>query len=175
LIGSTGLATGPQRTSQTFVTALSAPVTVTSPPAVAPAALPSVSPALVTAGRGGSNADQPGAPELLPPPTESAAPGDRAAPPQTDGLADPTSDPAPAVLPGAGQETEQATDACFADDRWLRAASLKGAPTVINESRQDEGPRIDSAGLVLSLALGGTWAIATQQRKRLPRRPWEGR
>jgi hypothetical protein len=120
------------------VPALFVPTPVTladSPPDAAPDSAPA------------TNAGQPVAPELLPPPTESATTGESATPAQPD-----TPKQVPPGQPAPPMET---------------------APTAVGAT-DNETSGVESAGLALAVALGGSWGIAMREtgsrRRRLPLR-----
>ncbi len=69
---------------------------------------------------------QSSAPELLPPPNESDAPGAKALPPAQPDPA-PLGDDLPAGLQGSAIDWRKAADACFAQQRWQPAPALDGA------------------------------------------------
>jgi hypothetical protein len=102
--------------------------------------------------------------ELLPPPTEVAPPVGGVTPGDLDA---PQADQPPTNMPGAFLDTGRAHDAAFVDGRWEPAAPLEGA----RGAAADGGTNLDSAGLALSLALGGTWAIAMRDAAARRRRP----
>jgi hypothetical protein len=106
------------------------------------------------------SADQPGTPELLPPPTEVPA-----APAGAPANAEPAPSPSD-MLPGAALDVGRANDDHFADGRWEPTATFDAphaAPT-------DDAPTVESPGLVLTLALGGIWGIATREAAERRRR-----
>jgi hypothetical protein len=105
---------------------------------------------------------QPAAPELLPAPADLGAPGNGAAPATPDGAPAPAADQLPASPSGATPDSDGVGDAFFAEGRWESAASPDGARADF-QAGGDEGTSTESAGLVLALALGGTWAVATRE------------
>jgi hypothetical protein len=111
-------------------------------------------------------AGQATAPELLPPPTVSdEATGGGAAPANPD-----SADPAPPTQPGASLDPGRMGDAAFADGRWEPSAPVEATMTPAAGTAND-ATAVESAGLALTLALGGTWGIAmreTAARRRLP-------
>jgi hypothetical protein len=112
-----------------------------------------------------TTAGQPAVPELLPPPTEIGAPGNGAAPAKPD-----AADQAPPSQPGASLDPGRMGDALFADGRWEPAAPVEIAPAVTG-AYGDDGTSAESAGLALTLALGGAWGIAMRETAARRRRP----
>jgi hypothetical protein len=110
-------------------------------------------------------AGQPAAPELLPPPEVSDTPADGSTPANPD-----SADPAPPTQPGASLDPGRMQDAVFADGRWEPSAPVEATTTPAAGTAND-GTAVESAGLALTLALGGTWGIAMREtgaRRRLP-------
>jgi hypothetical protein len=109
----------------------------------------------------GQSAEQPGQPELLPPPAESPGPAPDAAPADSGAVPGPSSD-----LPGAALDPGRDENAGLVDGRWEPEVTLE-APQA---TTADEAPTVESPGLVLTLALGGIWGIATREAAERRRR-----
>jgi hypothetical protein len=119
----------------------------------------------------GATNSPPAAPELLPPPDVSDKPADRSGPQvNPDTVPAPSGDESPAGLRGTEAIYHGACDACFVDGRWAPAA-----PERCGGAGLGGGTGADAAaGVLLGLALGGSWG-ATRQEGAGRRRRLRGR
>jgi hypothetical protein len=183
----TSTATATPALGPALVGALSQPASSASPPArqqlaAAAAAGVVVSPALAPSSGAsaaaaaalrldpGGQADAPAGPELLPAPAESGVPGDRSAP--LDAGATPLSEGSSADVVAGAAVRGAACDAVFLEARAERAAAPEGAGASLGPAADGETTAEAAAGLLLSLAVGGSWRRAAEGTGARRRRPW---
>ncbi|HKI38540.1 MAG TPA: G1 family glutamic endopeptidase [Gemmataceae bacterium] len=171
----------PQGVPFSFRTAPSQATVATSPVGVVPAALPATFSIIGTTRLHGADtgfsdggaAEQPAMPQVAPDANEPGLPIERSAP-KPGGDAFPMSPAASAAFPSSLRRTDavaaQDCDACFAKGCWTAAALDVKTDSSNHENREGGLPLEVAAGVLLTVGVGGSWAVAVERSEERRRR-----